>query len=127
MVNNAQSHTSQNVFSNQSHRATNQKLMRALEQDKGRAKNARKASRQPAPQKKLMRPHPMNRDSTRSQNKATPKRKTVHLTLWVKPIIKAELQRIAERDGLSVSAAKPALTGTTPAHPTSGAYAVTSN
>ena len=31
------------------------------------------------------------------------KRKTVHMTLWVKPAIKAELKRIAEQEGLSVS------------------------
>ena len=31
------------------------------------------------------------------------KRKTVHVTLWVKPEIKAELKRFAEKEGLSVS------------------------
>lgn len=35
----------------------------------------------------------------------TPKRKTVHLTLWVKPIVKAAVERIAGQDGISVSAA----------------------
>ena len=39
----------------------------------------------------------------RSQNRPTPKRQTVHLTLWVKPVVKAELKRIAEVEGLSVS------------------------
>jgi hypothetical protein len=46
----------------------------------------------------------MNSNSHRSQNRPTAKRKTVHLTLWVKPVVKAELQRIAEREGVSVSA-----------------------
>jgi hypothetical protein len=32
------------------------------------------------------------------------KRQTVKVTLWVKPIVKAELQRKAEREGLSLSA-----------------------
>src|SRR5436305_13967369 len=31
------------------------------------------------------------------------KRKTVHVTLWVKPEIKAEFKRLAEKEGLSVS------------------------
>ncbi len=31
-------------------------------------------------------------------------RKTVHVTLWVKPEIKAELKRLAEKEGVSVSA-----------------------
>lgn len=44
-------------------------------------------------------------NTSRSQNKPTPKRKTVHLTLWVKPIVKEELQRISEREDVSVSAA----------------------
>ena len=51
-----------------------------------------------------MRPHEMNSNSSRSQKQSTPKRKTVHLTLWVKPVVKAELQRIAQREGVSVSA-----------------------
>ena len=32
------------------------------------------------------------------------KRKTVKVTLWVKPLVKAELQRRAEREGVSLSA-----------------------
>ena len=51
----------------------------------------------------------MNSNPARSQNRPTPKRKTVHLTLWVKPVVKAELQRRAQRDGLSVSATGVAL------------------
>ena len=39
----------------------------------------------------------------RSQNRPTPKRQTVHLTLWVKPVVKAEMQRLAAAEGLSVS------------------------
>jgi hypothetical protein len=126
MANNAQSHISQNVFLQQSHSVINSKRSRGLGQDKGASDRARTASRQPAPREKMMRPHRLSSNSPRSNNKHTPKRKTVHLTLWVKPLVKSELQRIAERDGLSLSAAKPPLTGTTPAHPTSGAYAVTS-
>jgi hypothetical protein len=34
---------------------------------------------------------------------ATAKRQTVHFTTWVKPSVKAELQRIAQTEGLTVS------------------------
>jgi hypothetical protein len=78
--------------------------LRRVGQDKGAFLRERTASAQPAPQETLMRPQQMNRNTSRSQNNPTPKRKTVHLTLWVKPVVKAELQRLAEQEGLSVSA-----------------------
>ncbi|HYX51553.1 MAG TPA: hypothetical protein VE843_17530, partial [Ktedonobacteraceae bacterium] len=46
-----------------------------------------------------------NSKSSRSQNRPTPKRKTVHLTLWVKPVVKEELERIAASEGISISKA----------------------
>jgi hypothetical protein len=45
----------------------------------------------------------MNTSHARSQNQPTIKRKTTHLTLWVKPVVKSELQRIAEQEGVSIS------------------------
>src|SRR3712207_6288500 len=51
-----------------------------------------------------MRPHAMNSKPARVQSRPSPKRKTVHLTLWVNPIVKAELQRIAQQEQTSVSA-----------------------
>src|SRR6266487_1101966 len=45
-------------------------------------------------------PPPKN---TRSQNRNVHKRQTVKLTLWVKPVVKRELQRVAEQKGLSIS------------------------
>jgi hypothetical protein len=50
-----------------------------------------------------MRPHGLNTEAARSKNKPKPKRKTIHLTLWVDPIVKRELQRVAELEGLTVS------------------------
>ncbi len=81
------------------------KPVHGVGQDKGAARRARTPIRQPAPSEKRMRPHALNSNPARSQNRSTPKRKTVHLTLWVKPVVKAELQRIAEQEGISVSAA----------------------
>jgi len=64
---------------------------------------------QPASFKKGMRAQPSDKTLVRLQNKSVPKRRTVQLTLWVKPIIKSELKRIAEREGVSVSTAGAAL------------------
>jgi len=51
-----------------------------------------------------MRPTPEYVYTPRTQQERGSSRKTVHLTLWVKPVVKAELERIAETEGLSVSA-----------------------
>ena len=97
-------HSSQYVFERQSSTPTIPQPLRGVRQDKPHPQRARTASQQPAPLQKVMRPHEMNHNTYRSQNKPIPKRKTVHLTLWVKPIVKEELQRRAAQDGLSVSA-----------------------
>jgi hypothetical protein len=77
--------------------------LRSVGQDKPHSQRARIASAQPAPPENVMRPHPTNKNSSRSQNTPIPKRKTAHLTLWVKPIVKAELQRLAHSEGVSIS------------------------
>jgi hypothetical protein len=87
---NGQPHSSTNIFSQHSHSVINSKQSRGLGQDKGASDRAHTASRQPAPREKVMRPHRLSSNSPRSNNKHTPKRKTVHLTLWVKPIVKSE-------------------------------------
>jgi hypothetical protein len=109
MTNTVQPHLNSNVFIQQSNSVTKAKQSRGLRQDKGALERARTASHQPAPRENGMRSHRLSNNFQRLQNKPTPKRKTVHLTLWVKPIVKAELQRIAEGEGLSVSAAGGAL------------------
>ena len=80
-----------------------------VRQDKGALVRARTASRQPAPLENQLRPQAVNTTAPRSQTRPTPKRKTAHLTLWVKPGVKAELQRKAAQEGISVSAAGGAL------------------
>ena len=86
-----------------SHIHSVQQPLRGVWQDKPHPQRDRIATSQPAPPKNIMRSHQMNTNNSRSQ-KQIKKRKTIHLTLWVKPSIKAELQRIAEQEGLSVSA-----------------------
>ncbi|MCA1600929.1 MAG: hypothetical protein LC776_04565 [Acidobacteria bacterium] len=99
-----QPHFSQNVFVRQSHSVISQQQNLGVGQDKGASKRARIATNEPAPREKVTRSQTLNNDTPRSQNKPTPKRKTIHLTLWVKPIVKTELKRLAEQGGLSVSA-----------------------
>src|SRR5437016_933523 len=95
---------SQNVFEQQGHSANGQQPRSGVRPDKPLSPHARIASTQPASLKKEMRAHETERNRSRSQNRPTPKRKTVKLTVWVKPVVKAELQRRAEQEGLSLSA-----------------------
>ena len=104
MRNNEPTQLSQNVFERPSSSSQVQQPRSGVRQDKPRPQSARIASPQPAPRKKLMRAHETESNGARSQNRPTPKRKTVKLTVWVKPIVKAELERVAEREGLSISA-----------------------
>jgi hypothetical protein len=103
MANTAQPHFHQNVFVRQPHSVIKQQSNLGVRQDKGAVKRARIATNQPAPRAQATRSQELNNDTPRSQNKPTPKRKTIHLTLWVKPIVKTELKRLAGQEGLSVS------------------------
>ena len=89
--------------------ANGQRSLRAGRQDNPTAPRARAASPQPAPPKKEMRPHQMNSNSSRSQTRPTPKRQTRHTTLHLKPRVRAELERVADMEGLSVSATGAAI------------------
>jgi hypothetical protein len=78
--------------------------VRRVRQDKGAEYRARIASSQPASPTRAMRAHALKTNTPRSQNKPKPKRQTVQLTIWLKPRVKAELQRIAMQETLSISA-----------------------
>ncbi len=104
MENTKPAHFTPNGFTHQSYSPNVQQPRSGVRQDKPLPPRARIASIQPAPLENVMRPHEMDSNYSRSQKRSTPKRKTVHLTLWVKPVVKAELERIAEREGLSISA-----------------------
>jgi hypothetical protein len=66
-------------------------------EDKHRSARDRMSVPEPAPHKKVMRSQESN-NTTRSQNKPTIKRKTVHLTLWVNPIVEEKMQRVAAKE-----------------------------
>jgi hypothetical protein len=76
--------------------------VRGVWQDKTALRYDRIATPQPEPRKTMMRPHQTNTKTSRSQ-KQLKQRKTVSLTLWVRPQLKAEIRRIAEQEGVSVS------------------------
>src|SRR6266487_3917809 len=76
---------------------------RGVWQDKPRPARARIGTSQPAPLREAMRAPQPPPKTTRSQNRNVHKRQTVKLTLWVKPVVKRELQRVAEQKGLSIS------------------------
>ena len=103
MTNNEYTHF-QDVYPLPTQRRSVQQPLGGVGQDKGAHSRARIASLPIAPPENMMRTQQLKTDTPRSQNRPSPKRKTTHLTLWVKPVVKAELERIAERDGLSVSA-----------------------
>ena len=72
-------------------------------QDKRGSPRARTAFRQPA---RIFPPHRANgvsKTSPRSQNPVSDTSPRVQLPLWVKPIVKAEVQRMAAMNGLSDS------------------------
>ena len=72
-------------------------------QDKRALTSARKALRQPAPVRNGVRAQQQRTARGRPQNHTTPE-KAVKVTVWVKPGVKGELERIAEQQGLSISA-----------------------
>jgi hypothetical protein len=109
MLNTKLPQSSNNVFSTRQNSRITAAATGDVRQDKGAFMAARTATRQPAPSANRMRPQAVNNTPPRSQSKPTPKRKTEHLTLWVKPVVKAELQRKAAAEGISVSAAGSAL------------------
>jgi hypothetical protein len=97
--------TQQNIYTNQSQPTKNKEAPRNVRQDKRATQRTRIASAQPARQDIVVRAHHLNNNTERVQNRHVAKRRTVQITLWVNPIVKAELQRLAEQEGLSVSAA----------------------
>ncbi len=108
-MNNGKRQSAKNAFQTQSHSHFQTQTHGDVRQDKGRISSARIGTQQSAPHQNPMRPHELNTGAARSKNKPTLKRKTVHLTLWVEPIVKRELQRIAQEEGLTVSKTGAAL------------------
>src|SRR4051794_25625403 len=80
-----------------------------VRQDKGAAIGARLSSRQPSRTPSDQRAQRLKKDLDRSHIVNTTRRATEKLTLWVDPVVKAELQRRARRNNLSLSSTGGAL------------------
>ena len=103
LPNNRHAHSSPDSLLPQLEHSQRVTTLRGVGQDKGALPFERVATKQPAPPEKESRAKRLETKSPRSQNKSTSKAKLVHMTLWVHPLVKSEIQRTAEREGLSVS------------------------
>jgi hypothetical protein len=109
MANNGHPHSAQNIFQHQPKSLFNHPNPLDVRQDKGRKTSARAGTRQPAAVNHPIRAEQLNPTSTRSNPSIVQKTPTVHLDLWVQPVIKTELKHIATQEGLSMSATGAAL------------------
>src|SRR5947207_9324072 len=103
MLNTHRYQSTRNVLARRDRSANAQRTRSVVRQDNPTPPRARIASPQPAPPKNEMRPTPKKLYTVRTQQGKAKKRKTVHLTIWVRPVVKAELERIAKQEGLSTS------------------------
>jgi hypothetical protein len=103
-ANNKSPRTVTNLFQRQPKPGPARQPRGGVWQDNTTPHNARAASPQAAPHQNPARPQVAQTKNTQTQNRTSTSRKTVHLTLWVNPRVKAELERLAELEGLSTSA-----------------------
>src|SRR5579871_607351 len=82
--------------------------LRSVRQDNPPRPTARPASRQPSPLKTALRATTKPQKFPQSQKENEHKRKAVKLTSWVHPGVRAELERIAKSEGISLSRATAA-------------------
>ncbi len=103
MPSNAHTHPEQIVLPRRSQTRSVQQPQRGVWQDNPAPPRARAASPQPGSPQKDPRSRQLPPTIPRSVKPTNRKRKTVQLVLWVKPVVKGEIQRIAEQEGLSLS------------------------
>ena len=108
MVNNEPAQLSRNVFPSPLQHPEEVTTLRRVRQDKPHPPRVRRASIQPVVHKKRARTHQMDTIVPRPQNYSTykkhsAKRRTVQLSGWGSPTLKAEMKRIAESEGITLS------------------------
>jgi hypothetical protein len=102
-MNNGHQHVVQEIFSKQHYLATEGRPLGGVGQDKGAPERVRRDSSQPVPRLAAERTRQPGGSVARSQ-KPNRKRKLDRVTIWVEREVKAEVDRIARQEGLSVSA-----------------------
>jgi hypothetical protein len=105
MASNGKPQSVNNVFSQQSNGAVDERIQRFGGQDKTALARGHAATPQPEPHANSARSQPLNNNLQRAKKHGSTKRQTEQLILWVKPIVKADLKRIADREGISLSKA----------------------
>jgi hypothetical protein len=103
MASNGNHQLAKNIFTQQSNGAAGNAGDAAVRQDKVRTSSVRIASAQPVLVTKTTRTQKTETKKPRTQKPHIPKRQRVLIGVWVQPIVKEELQRIAKREGVSVS------------------------
>jgi hypothetical protein len=97
------------IFSQQANGAGGNAKLGFGMQDKVRTSSVRPGTRQPVPVTKHTRTDGSGTKPPRSKNSPIHKKQRVLVGVWVEPIVKRELQRIAQEEGLTVSKASAAL------------------
>jgi hypothetical protein len=97
------------IYQNQQNHLKNKDAHGDVRQDKRAKYSARPATVQPARSHIPMRAEHSDTKTPRSQNTLSARKPKEKLTLWIDPIVKAEVQRRAKRQGLSESEAGAAL------------------
>jgi hypothetical protein len=96
--------SARNVFLPRSDDTVSAQPLRGVWQDKRAKLPARKGIKQPARSATPSARDKVNNNLARTQNRLSAAAPLVQLPLWVKPIVKAEVQRIAEMNDISPSA-----------------------
>jgi hypothetical protein len=104
MASNGKPQFVRHVFSQQANGAAGYAGRRFGRQDKVRTSSVRVGSRQPVRVANPTRTDATTGKYTRSKNPTVHKKQRVLVGLWVEPVVKAELQRLAAQEGLTVSA-----------------------
>src|SRR3712207_1267825 len=97
------SYSSRDIFSQQLPPAGQQRPPLGVRQDKDRATSARSTSPQPDPVTNSTRAKHLENTHVRSHNRSLLHQPAEKVTSWIPSLLKAELVRIAERNGLSLS------------------------
>lgn len=103
MTNNQRTHLSQNGLPRRLQQPQQVTPVRGVRQDNPTPPRARTASPQPAPPKNEKRSTPIEMYTTHTHQGKRKTRKTIHTTLWLKPRVRAELERKAKEEGVSIS------------------------